>query len=240
MDQPAAIPDRRPLNSRSWPIMQRLSTLLVAMRVSPNLISILGMLAAIIAGVLLAMTDALTSVSGWQDRALYALAALCIQARLLANLLDGMVAIEGGTRSAVGELYNDVPDRIADCAVLIGAGYAANSIPEFGWCAAVLALFVTYIRVLGKSCGAPSDFRGPMAKPHRMALITAACLWLALAPESLRPSVAISSRFPELGLMSLALALICIGCIITAIRRLARLSSHLKSGSVGSGGKPTP
>lgn len=76
-----------------------------------------------------------------------------------------------------------------------------------------------------------------MAKPHRMALITAACLWLALAPESLRPSVTISSRFPELGLMSLALALICIGCIITAIRRLARLASHLKSGSTGN---PTP
>lgn len=229
MDQPAAIPDRRPLNSRSWPIMQRLSTLLVALHVSPNLISILGMIAAIIAGVLLFLTS---GSSGWHDRVLYALAALCIQARLLANLLDGMVAIEGGTRSAVGELYNDVPDRIADCAVLIGAGYAANSIPEFGWFAAVLALFVTYIRVLGKSCGAPSDFRGPMAKPHRMALITAACLWLALAPESWRPSVTISTRLPELGLMSLALVLICIGCIITATRRLARLASHLKMGSV--------
>lgn len=93
MDQPAPIPDRRPLNSRSWPIMQRLSTLLVAMRVSPNLISILGMIAAIIAGVLLALTS---GGGGLQDRALYALAALCIQARLLANLLDGMVAIEGG------------------------------------------------------------------------------------------------------------------------------------------------
>ena len=233
MDQPAAIPDRRPLNSRSWPIMQRLSTLLVAMRVSPNLISILGMIAAIIAGVLLALTSGGPDDVGWHDRAFHALAALCIQARLLANLLDGMVAIEGGTRSAVGELYNDVPDRISDGAVLIGAGYAANSIPEFGWFAAVLALFVTYIRVLGRSCGAPSDFRGPMAKPHRMALITAACLWLACAPESWRPSVTISSRLPELGLMSFALATICIGCIITAIRRLARLALHLKSGSTG-------
>ena len=29
--------------------------------------------------------------------------------RLLCNLLDGMVAVEGGKRSKSGELYNDVP-----------------------------------------------------------------------------------------------------------------------------------
>jgi len=34
--------------------------------------------------------------------------------------------------------------------------------------------------VLGGSLGLPQDFRGPMAKPHRMAVLTGACLVGAL------------------------------------------------------------
>ncbi len=50
-------------------------------------------------------------------------AALGIQLRLVCNLIDGMVAIEGGMKSPVGGLYNEVPDRIADPLLLIAAGY---------------------------------------------------------------------------------------------------------------------
>jgi len=39
------------------------------------------------------------------------------------NLLDGMVAIEGGLKTPAGELFNDVPDRISDPLILVGAGY---------------------------------------------------------------------------------------------------------------------
>ena len=54
-----------------------------------------------------------------------------IQLRLIANLLDGLVAVEGGKRTPTGELYNEAPDRIADTAVLVGAGYAVGGSP---WC----------------------------------------------------------------------------------------------------------
>ena len=40
---------------------------------------------------------------------------------LLANLLDGLVAVEGGRRSPTGELFNEVPDRVSDVLVLAGA-----------------------------------------------------------------------------------------------------------------------
>jgi hypothetical protein len=33
-----------------------------------------------------------------------------------------------------------------------------------------------YVRATGGALGFPQDFRGPMAKPHRMAVLTAACL----------------------------------------------------------------
>ncbi len=49
-----------------------------------------------------------------------------IQLRLLCNLLDGMVAVEGGRKSKVGVLYNEVPDRIADSLFLVALGYASG------------------------------------------------------------------------------------------------------------------
>lgn len=44
-----------------------------------------------------------------------------IQLRLLCNLFDGMVAIEGGKKSDVGSLYNEFPDRIADSLLIVAA-----------------------------------------------------------------------------------------------------------------------
>lgn len=45
-----------------------------------------------------------------------------MQSRLLCNLFDGMVAIEGGKKSANGDLYNDMPDRFADALFIIPVG----------------------------------------------------------------------------------------------------------------------
>jgi phosphatidylglycerophosphate synthase len=101
--------------------------------------------------------------------------AACVQLRLLCNLLDGMVAIEGGKKSKVGVLYNEVPDRIADSLFLVALGYTI-AMPWLGWLAALLAAITAYIRVLGGTFGLVQDFRGPLAKQHRMAVMTAGCL----------------------------------------------------------------
>ena len=51
-------------------------------------------------------------------------AAVFIQLGLLANMLDGLIAVEGGRMTKTGELYNEIPDRIADVVFLGAAGYA--------------------------------------------------------------------------------------------------------------------
>lgn len=101
--------------------------------------------------------------------------AVGIQLRLLCNLLDGMVAIEGGRKSRVGVLYNEVPDRVADSLFLVALGYCIG-MPWLGWLAALAAAVTAYIRVLGGTFGLAQDFRGPLAKQHRMAVMTAGCL----------------------------------------------------------------
>jgi phosphatidylglycerophosphate synthase len=86
-------------------------------------------------------------------------AAVGVQLRLLCNLLDGMVAVEGGRKSKVGVLYNEVPDRVADSLFLVALGYTI-AIPWLGWLAALAAAVTAYIRVLGGTFGSRRIFAG--------------------------------------------------------------------------------
>lgn len=217
--------DRRPIAARSLGPIQRFAAMLARARVSPNLISVLGVVAAAIAGVSLALVGRVDV----PYVVLYLVAAAGIQARLMANLLDGMVAVEGKMRSAVGDLYNEVPDRLSDTFIFVGAGYCLRGEAWAGWAAACAALFVTYIRVLGRSLGFPSDFRGPMAKQQRMFAMTVACLYMAFAPPGFRPVVGLWPGGPTMSIMDWTLLGIAIGAVFTAWRRLATLAGNLRS-----------
>ncbi len=219
----AYIPDRRPIAARGNPLAQRVSRWLAAQGVTANSISICGMVAGMIAGI--ALFD--TIWPAW-ERWLFLLAACLIQLRLLANLLDGMVAMETRTASPVGELYNEIPDRVSDACILVGAGYATGSSPELGWIAACVALFVAYVRAQGKAAGAPNEYCGPMAKQQRMATITLAALYASLAPTALQLE---HSLTPGWGVMAWALALVVAGGALTAVRRLGRIAHALRNRS---------
>ena len=98
-----------------------------------------------------------------------------VQLRLLCNMLDGLVAVEGGLKSKAGDLFNEAPDRIEDVLLLVSAGIACGQ-PQLGWCCATLAVATAYFRAFGASLGFGQDFCGPCAKPHRMAILTAGLL----------------------------------------------------------------
>jgi phosphatidylglycerophosphate synthase len=133
-------------------------------------------------------------------------------------MLDGMVAVEGQRASSNGPLYNEVPDRIEDTLFLVAYGYAAWLL-WLGFVAALLAMFTAYIRVLGGSFGLPQDFRGPMAKQHRMAVLTLGCL-AALVESSIGPTH-YSLQF--------TLVVVAVGSLWTAVRRTLMISSQLVS-----------
>jgi phosphatidylglycerophosphate synthase len=157
--------DRRPLASRNTPWARRIASMLARSTITPNQISVFSIVFAALGAWALVDARPLPLVA----------AALCVQLRLLCNLIDGMVAIEGGKQSPVGALYNEFPDRIADSLLLVALGYAAI-VPWLGSLAALLAALTAYVRATGGALGFAQDFRGPMAKPHRMAALTLACL----------------------------------------------------------------
>jgi phosphatidylglycerophosphate synthase len=153
------------------------------------------------------------------------IAALGAQLRLTANMLDGMVAIASSRTSKTGELYNEVPDRISDAAVFIGAGFAWGGNMTLGYIATILAIFTAYVRAAGKIAGAPNEFCGPMAKQHRMLVVTLVCVYAAISPRSWQM---ITFNNSQIGVMTLGLLIIIAGCVITVIRRVARIANALK------------
>ena len=162
--------NRRPIKARSSTWAQKTALFLARTPVSPNQISVVSIFFAAIGAVLLVCYPAPIGLLG---------CAAAIQGRLLCNLLDGMVAIEGGQKSPLGQLYNEFPDRIADSLLLVALGYAIH-LPFIGWLGALAAALTAYIRVFGGSLGLPQDFRGPMAKQHRMAIMTGGCILAAI------------------------------------------------------------
>jgi phosphatidylglycerophosphate synthase len=173
-----------------------------------------------IAGAAAGAAFATTNVTEeWPRRLLWLAGAGCVQLRLLANLLDGMVAVASGRTSRVGELYNEVPDRVSDAATLVGLGYAAGGVPELGYAAALVALLTAYVRSAGKAAGAPNVFLGPMAKPHRMAVVTVTAVACAALPAGW------DERY-HLG--AWALGVCAAGGLVTIVRRLARIAAHLR------------
>jgi phosphatidylglycerophosphate synthase len=164
--------DRRPIAARSSAWARTVTRALVRTSITPNQISCASVLFAL-AGVaaLLMLADPFGKL----------LCAAAIVLRLLCNMFDGMVAVEGGKGSPAGALFNEVPDRLADSLFLVALGYAAG-LPWLGWLCALLAALTAYVRVLGGSLGLAQDFRGPMAKPHRMWLLVATLVLAALLP----------------------------------------------------------
>jgi phosphatidylglycerophosphate synthase len=219
MDQPATEQiDRRPIATRDRKWAQVATAWLASRNVSPNAISIAGMCACIVAGLALG----LTSIADY--RILWLIAALGAQLRLTANMLDGMVALASGRASRTGELYNEVPDRISDAAVFIGAGFAWGGNVTLGYIATILAIFTAYVRAAGKIAGAPNEFCGPMAKQHRMLVITLVCVYAAITPRSWQT---ITFNNSQIRLMTMGLVVIVVGCVITVIRRVARIAHAL-------------
>jgi phosphatidylglycerophosphate synthase len=213
----AAQINRRPIRARDTRWAVATARLLTGWGVSPNAISVASVVLAAGAGAALAGSAHVETLT---SRALLCLAVVAgVQLRLLCNLIDGMVAVEGGLGTKTGELFNEFPDRLSDIFVLVGAGYAAGPYgPPLGWAAALLAVLTAYVRALAGAAGVAQPFCGPMAKQQRMAVITLACV-LSVAEGSLTGTRAV---------MPAALGVIALGSAATIVRRLRRTAAEMR------------
>lgn len=210
--------DRRPVATRRTRWARAVAAGLTRLGATPNGLSATGVIVA--AGGAAAFVLWGRGGPGW----LLLLAAAGIQLRLLCNMLDGLVAVEGGLGSPAGDVWNDLPDRIEDALFLVAAGWALP-IPharDLGWLAALLAVGTAYVRLLGGALKLPQDFRGPMAKPQRMATMTVAALL-----EALFAATGTSATWPRGSVLAIGLVVVVVGSLATAVRRSAGILAGL-------------
>jgi phosphatidylglycerophosphate synthase len=200
--------NRRPLASRRLAVMRRLAAALAGAGVPPNAISAAGIAFAVLA--------ALAFLGAGGQPLLWLVAAVFVQLRLLANLLDGLVAVEGGLGVPTGALWNEVPDRLEDTLILVAFGVAAAS-PTLGLWSALAAVACAYVRQTGGALGQPQSFAGPMAKQHRMAAVTGGAV--------LGFGAALAGAGPLLP--ALVLWVILAGTVLTIVRRLRLIAAAL-------------
>jgi phosphatidylglycerophosphate synthase len=209
---------RRPLTSRDTAWARRIAGALARGGTSPDHISALSVVFALGGAAALVWLPAPAGPL---------LAALGTQLRLLCNLFDGMVAVEGGRGGPTGPLWNEFPDRVADSLLIIALGVAAGS-AVLGLVGALLAALTAYVRVSGAALGLAQDFSGLMRKPRRMAVLTLACVVAAAAPW-----------WPPAQLALLAATwIILAGSALTCAGRTRRIAAELRARAAA--GRPAP
>ncbi|GAA4707541.1 CDP-alcohol phosphatidyltransferase family protein [Kocuria gwangalliensis] len=150
-------------------------------------------------------------------------AAVTIPLRLVCNMFDGMLAVEGGLKTPTGELFNEVPDRLSDLALLAGAGYAASAMAggvTVGWLAGSLAVLTAYVRTLGVSAGAGQFFGGVMAKQQRMWTLMVGILATMIEPLF---------NLPRGWMLFVTMILIAVASALTVATRLRWIARELEN-----------
>ncbi|MFT3795712.1 CDP-alcohol phosphatidyltransferase family protein [Flavobacterium sp.] len=212
---------RRPIETRNAGWAKRTASWLAKHNVTPNAISVFSIVFSALSfyGFYWNMEISSGDSEGIRSPLRFvtmAVVIIGIQGRLIMNLLDGMVAVEHNRKSAVGGLFNEVPDRISDTLTLLGLSYMVLDCShgkDWVWLAVFLSVCTAYIRTLGASLGVGHFFIGPMAKQHRMALVCAGC---------------VIYTFYE-SIFYYLLLLMNIGLVITCYRRLSKIVTALKS-----------
>ncbi len=140
-------------------IFDRFSLLLVRMKISPNLLSFLGLMAGLLVGLFFAL-----------DRWSRALVFLIICGML--DILDGKVAVNSNRRTIFGAVFDSSLDRYSEFAIYFGLGFYFRA----HWVLWVLALaflgstMVSYTKARAESLGINCQL-GIMQRAERMVLL---------------------------------------------------------------------
>lgn len=210
---------RRPIADVFRLTAESATALCVRLHIHPDAVSYLSIVAAVVAAVLF-----------WQSGRhplLLLFAPFLCYLRLWCNMLDGMVALASGKASARGEILNDLPDRISDVVIFIGAAHSGWMNPLIGYWAAIFALLTAYVGMFGQAVGVHREFSGVMSKPWRMVMlhvgawVTLACLWWNGG----------SVRFGSLTVLDWACLIVIAGCLQTMVIRLKRIMAALREKS---------
>lgn len=210
---------RRPIGESFRATARFATSLCVRLNIHPDAISYGSVVAAAIA-----------AFCFWKSGAhpwLLIVAPLVCYLRLWFNMLDGMVALASGKASWRGEILNDLPDRVSDVLIFVGAAHSGWMNPFLGYWAAMFALLTAYVGMFGQAVGVQREFSGVMSKPWRMVTLHLGA-WLTLI--CLRWDNG-AIRLVGLTILDWTCVAILAGCLQTMAVRLRRIMAALRAKS---------
>jgi len=197
------------LRSRSHALTEPLAALATAAGASPNQISILSMIFALVAG-------GFYYVSFSRTAYLYP-AALFLLLNAVFDAVDGAVARKEGRAEARGDFLDHVIDRYADMAILSGIVFAGYVSEGVGILAVMGVLLTSYLGTQAQALSLGRLYGGVMGRADRLVIILGATVATALFPSDLA----------GLSILGWAVVLITVASHATALQRIALIWRRL-------------
>lgn len=148
-------------------ILDKIETPIVSffhkLKISPNLLSIFGLILGIIAAVFIGLNNLI-------------LAAVFLAVGAVADLFDGSLARKFGQETVFGAFLDSVIDRIQELGIFIGATYMLISKGNYDWAilpivALGLSFLVSYSRARGEGLGIQTKDNGIVTRPERLLIL---------------------------------------------------------------------
>ncbi len=138
-------------------------TFLHKLKISPNLLSVFGLILGIIAAVFIALDDLI-------------LAALFLVIGAIADLFDGSLARKFNKETNFGAFLDSVIDRVQELSIFIGATYLLISKENYEWAILPvltlgLSFLVSYSRARGEGLGIQTKDSGIVTRPERLLIL---------------------------------------------------------------------
>lgn len=194
------------LKPASQAVVRPLERLAIRSGLSADAITLLAVPVAALGGACLAASD----VVQWLLLVVPVLAAL----RLILNLLDGMVARATGSMHPMGEMWNELGDRLADVLFIGGLAFAPEVDARLVLAAVAAAVLSSYAGITSRAAGASRQYGGVMSKPGRMVVLGIAA-----------PVTFVTGNWAWL---TVAAIVILVGSLITLGQRLAAARAELE------------
>ena len=115
--------------------------------------------------------------------ALLYLVPLAAAARLILNLMDGLVARRTGATTPSGEMWNELGDRVCDVLLIGSPAFVPAVGPALALAAVIASLMASYAGITARAAGGRRQYGGVMSKPGRMIVLSVAAPLSALLAE---------------------------------------------------------
>ena len=188
----------------------RTTTRFIASRgISPNVLSLLSLVFAVLAGFLFCLSRTSTSFN-----LLLLLAGVFICLNAVFDGLDGLVAREVGNAGRKGDFLDHVIDRYSDMFIIGGIVFGGYVNWPIGFVAIIGVLLSSYMGTQAQAVGLSRMYGGMLGRADRMILIIAATALTLVYPHPIPASGLLSFSF-----LGWAILIFAVVSNVTALQR---------------------